>query len=333
MNVKTFQGKTTAEALGRVRSELGPDAVILETKRVTQGIEVLAAAERPGPRVARPLVLPTIEPGSGADRLREDLMGQGFSLVLAERIAAAAYCNLDRPQLDDRRRSLEYARELLALWLPQPPDAESTAGRVLALIGVSGVGKTTTIAKLAAQQLHRASQPVVLASCDLRRLGGAEALEAYARVLGVPFQLVRDKRDLEQGRRLAGRDGTLYLDTPGIPRHDRAAFDRLADLLADLGGDAIELLLGADSEAETMAETVRRFGRLRPAALGATRIDEASRPGTLLTTLARAGLPLCHATCGPDVPDDLTRPSGRELAAWALPLPGEPARLPGTELQ
>ncbi len=331
MNVKSFSGETTADALKRVRAELGPEALILETKRTPRGIEVLAASERSGPTWTRPPSLASLAATSGAERLRDDLLGQGFSTVLAERIAAAAQCNLDEEQLDDRRESLGYARELLALWLPPAPVVPRSGSRVFALVGATGVGKTTTIAKLAAQEVLRGGRRVALASCDARRLGGVEALAAFARVLEVPFQQVRDRRELERARELAGRDGTLYLDTPGIPRHDRAAMDRLNELLAGIRGDEIELLLAADSEGEAMTETVRRFGRLKPGSLGATRVDEALRPGTLLTALTRASLPLRHCGCGPDVPDDLTTPDGRQLAAWALPLPGEASSLPGLD--
>lgn len=331
MNVKIFSGSTTAEALQAVRRELGPEAVVLETRRGATGIEVLAAAERPGPRTARPVITPAESPA--AARLADDLAAQGFSIVFAERIAAAAQCNLDAQQLEDRAQALAYARELIAHWLPiaAPEQATARGARVLALVGPSGVGKTTTIAKLAARERLASGRTVVLASCDTRRLGGMEALAAYARVLDVPFQEVQGARDLQRGRDLAGKHGTLYLDTPGIPRHDRAALDRLSELLGALRGEEIELLLAADAEGETLSETVRRFGRLKLGAIGATRIDEALRPGTLLTALTRAGLPLRHCGCGPDVPDDLTTPTGRQLAAWALPLPGERGQIPGAE--
>jgi flagellar biosynthesis protein FlhF len=122
------------------------------------------------------------------------------------------------------------------------------------------------------------------------------------------------------------------LDTPGVPRGDRPAMDRLADLLAGVRREEIELLLAADRDADSLADSVKRFGRLHPGALGATRIDEAVRPGGLLTALARAGLPLRHLGTGPDVPDDIAVADPRRLAAWAVPLPGElPAPWRGDE--
>ncbi len=325
MLVKTFSGKTGAEALARVREHLGPEACVLEMRRRADGVEVVAAAERPGPRLAAPgsaLATAAGAPPAAAERLRDDLVAWGFSLPFAERIAAAAQSNLDTEQLEDRIAALSYARELVALWVPASP---APAPPVLALVGPPGVGKTTTLAKLAALELYRGERAVTLASADGRRLGGAEQLESYARILGVPFAAVSDRRGLDRVRERAGRHAILLLDTPGVPRGDLPAMDRLADLLAGVRREEIELLLAADRDADSLADSVKRFARLRPGALGATRIDEAVRPGGLVTALARAGLPLRHLGTGPDVPDDIAVADARRLAAWAVPLPGDPA--------
>ena len=324
MLVKTFSGKTGTEALARVREHLGPEACVLEMRRRADGVEVVAAAERPGPRLAAPGPTPAIAAGgppAAAERLRDDLVAWGFSLPFADRIAAAAQCNLDTEQLEDRIAALSYARELVALWVPASP---APTPPVLALVGPPGVGKTTTLAKLAALELCRGERAVTLASADCRRLGGAEQLESYARILGVPFATVSNRRELDRARERAGRDAILMLDTPGVPRGDRPAIDRLADLLAGVRREEIELLLAADRDADSLADSVRRFGRLRPGALGATRLDEAVRPGGLVTALARAGLPLRHLGTGPDVPDDIAVADARRVAAWAVPLPGDP---------
>lgn len=323
MLVKTFHGKSATEALSRVRAELGDEACVLETRRGPRGVEVLAAAERPGTVLNRPVNAPDFSGSPAAERLRDDLMAQGFSQPLAEQVAAAAQANLDPERLDDRVGALSYARELVALWVPTTPAGPTRGAKTLVVVGSPGVGKTTTLAKLAARELYSGERRVVLATADQRRLGGAEQLEAYARILGVPFFLVRDRRDLDLARDKAGSRGALFLDTPGIPRNDRVAMDYLAELLAGLQRDEIELLLAADRDSESLADTVRRFSRLRPGALCATRADETVRPGALITAVARAGLPLRHVGFGPDIPDDLVTAETRMVAAWAVPLPGE----------
>jgi len=108
----------------------------------------------------------------------------GFSLPFADRIAAAAQHNLDTEQLEDRIAALVVcARAGRAVGAGQLRARAAGAGARRP----PGVGKTTTLAKLAALELHRGERAVALASADGRRLGGAEQLESYARILGVPF--------------------------------------------------------------------------------------------------------------------------------------------------
>ncbi len=331
MLVKTYRAKTTTEALATVRAEMGDAACIVETRRVGKGVEVVAAAERPGPRLTAAPALGGLAPAAadGAERLRDELVLLGFSLVFAERIASAAAANLDPDRLEDRAAALAYARDLVALWLPKAPPLPDKGARVIAVVGSPGVGKTTTIAKLAAREIALEGRPVVLGSADDRRLGGAEQIEAYARVLGVPFRMLRERRDLDRARELAGSKGTLLVDTPGVARGDRIGMDNLALLLGGVRREEIELLLAADRDADGLNDTVKRFGALRPGALGATRLDETLRPGGLLTALTRAGLPVRHLCGGPNVPDDLEAADPRRLAAWALPRPGEAVPAPG----
>ncbi len=331
MLVKTFHGRSCTEVFAHVRDSLGADAAILETRRVATGVEVTAAAERPetertaaAPQTTRGAI-PLSAPAGGLDWLAELLATRGFSPFLCERITQAAEANLDENARADRDAVLGYAQTLLALWVQAgPPQRDRRETSVRALIGPSGVGKTSTCAKLAARDVVEGRR-VVLASADDRRLGGAEQLEQYARILGVPFQVVRHRRDIDAARRLAGADGVVYLDTPGIPRGDAAALDELRNLLGAVRADEIELLLAADRDAETLADTVQRFRPLGPNAVSATRTDEAVRRGALVTAVARARLPLRVVGNGPDVPYDIEPADSRRLAAWALAAPEERA--------
>ncbi len=324
MLVKTVRGRTTSEALARVREVLGEGAVVLETRRVPAGVEIVAAAERPG---TGPGGTPSRTPAGrpldpDAARLRDDLLAFGFGPVLAERIARAAEANLDGERLADPRARLAYARRAVGLWLAAArPPAPSAEVRVLAVVGPPGVGKTTTLAKVAAREALAAGRRVVLASCDDQRLGGAEQVEAFARVLGVPFRPVRDRRDLDRARAGLPPGSLLLLDTPGIARRDREGMDRLAGILAGTAPEEIELLLAADRDGASLADTVRRFRRLRPGRLGATRLDETVRPGALVTAAARARLPLLHLGNGPRIPDDLELADPARLAGWSVPPP------------
>lgn len=337
MMVKTFHGRTCSDALNNVRLSLGPDAAILETRQGDMGIEVVAALARPEPA-------PCFQPASSSpesmsashaptgtlvreeDWVEDFLVMRGFSYFLANRVASAVRANLDPEQQDDRERVLDYARTLLELWLKVPASAAQRTGvETCVLVGPSGVGKTTTVAKMAAREMVHADRRVVIASTDDRRLGGAEQMEAFARVLGAPFQSVNSQRELEKARVAAGKDGIVFLDTPGVPRGDRRAMDRLADIVTRVTPDEITLLLAADRDAATLADAVHRFRPLRPGRSSATRTDETVRPGALVSALVRSRLPIVDITNGPDVPDDIEAADSRRLAAWALSSPEERA--------
>ena len=133
---------------------------------------------------------------------------------------------------------------------------------------------------------------------------------------------MRDARDVDALRSGVGERALVLLDTPGVARGDDEAFARLGSLLSGLHSAEIELLLAADRDAHALADTVRRFMPLRPGALGATRLDEALRGGALVSTIARAGLPLRHLGTGPQVPEDLETADASRVARWSLPASG-----------
>ncbi|MDH3283555.1 MAG: hypothetical protein OEQ13_02350 [Acidobacteriota bacterium] len=320
MLVKTFRAPSASEALNLVREALGPNAAVLETRRASGRVEVLAMAERPGAGAPRPAAaVPRSQLVTAAAALCDALTVQGFSSAVAQRIGSAAQANLDERALSEPRTALAYARTLLALLLPPPSFGCLTGASVLALVGAPGVGKTTTVAKLAARECRSRRRRVVIASADDRRLGGAEQARSFARILELPFRLVHAPGDLDAARAEVGDGGLVLLDTPGVSQGDEALVEKLGWQLAGVGRDEIELLLAADTEPDALAQIVGRFRLLSPGALGATRVDEAVRRGGLASAVLGAGLPLVHLSSGPDVPEDLELVDADRFAEWALP--------------
>lgn len=330
MLVKRFNARTCSQALARVREEFGESAAILETRRHDGGVEVVAAAERPGPassnaRATWSGAAPVSAVGEQLAWLVGALEHRGFSLILAERIAAAAQANLDPETHRNEAAVFDYARSLLALWIGSEAGGSGGESSTRILVGPPGVGKTCTTAKLAAREVLAGGRKVVLATMDNRRLGGAEQIESYARVLDVPFRVIRRREDLLSARDEAGEGGRLFIDSPGISRGEDQAMAQLGGLLEGVRRDEIELLLAADHDVESLSESLQRFRGLGVGAVGATRTDEAIRRGCLVTALARGRLPLRHVGNGPEIPDDIETADARRLVAWALPLPEERA--------
>lgn len=320
MLVKTFKAPTATDALALVRESLGPDAVVLETRRSATGVELLAAAERPR-AVARPLDGPAVPADTlhpAADRLRATLESAGFSCALAVRIAAAAEADPGPAAIADPSAALARARELISLIVPTDVLPETDTPSVLAFVGAPGAGKTTTLAKLAARTRLEGTRALVIATADTERLGGAEQAEAWARLLDARYHVIRSAADLDAARADTPEGGLLLVDTPGVAAGDRRGIDRLTDLLGPLEPWEIELTLAADREECALAETVRRFRPVRPGALAATRLDETRRRGALVGLVAKSGLPVRHLASGVAIPDDLACADASRIAAWSL---------------
>ncbi|MHA6205516.1 flagellar biosynthesis protein FlhF [Dyella soli] len=188
---------------------------------------------------------------------------------------------------------------------------------VTALVGPTGVGKTTTIAKLAARAVmrHGASQ-VALVSTDHYRIGAAAQLEHYGRLLGVRVYPAYDAASLRQVLELLRGCHTVLVDTAGVAGGD----PRLAQQLEVLGngGDLRAcLVLAANAQASSLDEAVRAYLPLQPHACILTKLDEAPSLGGALSVLIRHRLALDYTTDGQRVPEDIAAADARVLVCRA----------------
>ena len=300
-----FTASRLDDALAMVRHSLGPDAVVLGSRRVTA------------------------DDGSARFEVRAAAAG-----VLAPRLNSRSM--LER-MLDRNEVPATHVTELAAQ-LEAPPrtfaEAESALrkvlsgalrfggpcmnARVIALAGPTGVGKTTTIAKLAARDALVAGMRVALISTDGYRIGGADQLERYSELMGVPFEVALDAGALRRALdRHQGAD-RIYIDTAGRAPRDHTAIVQLAAMLADARAHAsVHLCFSAMSRGKELDAIVERHSVLAPAALLPTKVDEALFFGGVVTAALRSGLPLSYLTTGQRVPEDLEVASA-ELLAVAL---------------
>lgn len=243
-------------------------------------------------------------------RVVEDLEGLGMTPEMAAALAeeAPAAARVDDPEF------WRVPLALLARRLPVVDDGLLAKGGVFALVGPTGVGKTTTIAKLAARFVvqHGASQ-VALVTTDHYRIGAREQLLTYARMLGVPMHAASAAAELSMVLdSLAGRKLVL-VDTAGMGPRDLRFHEQSRLLDGGRGRLKVLLTLAANTEYGALDAVASACSSLDPAAVVLTKVDEAHRLGGALSVLLRHDLPLAHLCDGQRVPEDLHAAGTRRI--------------------
>lgn len=360
MKIKRFVGMDMRDAMRQVRAALGPDAVILETDKLPEGVEISAAID------FDPVAYDNANTGS--DPYREDA-DQAIDQQSAryhgdlelqqmreevKTIRCLLEAQVSRLIWDEQsRRTPEIAsimRNLSALgitpdvvnrlvrelgpddklensWqtplmqlihrIPVVEDDPVSLGGTLAVVGPTGVGKTTTIAKLAARYaLNRDAQDIALVTMDTYRIGAREQLKTFGQILGTPVYEASDAPSLSGTLRGLEDKDLVLIDTAGMGQRDLRLARELT-CLAEADQDIRVLLaMPANAQTEAMQEIVDAFLTANPSACILTKIDEASSLGGAFSVLIRSGLPLAYVTNGQRVPEDLHFARSRQ--AWLV---------------
>ena len=340
MSVQVFVAANAREGLAQVRRELGDDAVVLSTRPHPQGVELVASAYGdltvPAVSVApdtngssrilnelarlRGLLQNQLagfawSSGRRRDPIRVELMqtlfAAGFGSTMARTLAARL------PRGLDAEAAQRWLRQVLIRNLPvQGREADLLAqGGRYALVGSTGSGKTTTLAKLAARGVdaHGASQ-VALVAADSYRIGAAAQLAAYADLLGVSLHVAEDHPRLAQLLPLLAAKKLVLIDTAGFAPSD----PRTREVQALDGLDVRRVaVIAANQQGAAIEQAMARFGEGAAACI-LTKLDETPQPGAALDSLIRHRLQLAYLSGGQRVPEDLHAPNAAYLIDRAL---------------
>jgi flagellar biosynthesis protein FlhF len=396
MKIKRYTAASMRIALAQVRAEQGPDAVILSSRRMEDGIEVIAAVDydetlifeagrrRESPAAAReaavppaaahgppPAIVNTAAPSRTALKARPAPAPQGGSPPGrdAPAQADAGYIAMQRELRDlrhlmenelasitwkDKRsrdplrvrvleelaaldiapdvalslvklmpRNLPLERlanipaALLAKNLPVIGSGGTLNARVVAVVGPTGAGKTTSIAKLAARwSMKHGSDDLAIVSTDGYRIGAREQLLTYARILGAPMHAANSGKELAQVLKRLSSKKLVLIDTAGIGLRDARSTEQLNALQLGAAGARILLALPAQGEAQALDAITAAFAPLSPFACILTKIDEAASLGAAMSTVMRHKLPIAYLCNGQRVPEDLH--SAQRRCVWLV---------------
>jgi len=205
------------------------------------------------------------------------------------------------------------AQEVIRAGIPRVGNGQ----RVVALVGPTGVGKTTTIAKLAAGCYLREGKKVSLISTDTYRIAGAQQLKSYADLMGLPYCVAPLPADLKRALASARDADVIFIDTVGRSARRQDQLEELAAYVRGYDGCEVHLVLSATTKRADLLQIIEGYRSLSFSSIIATKIDETVAVGPVLEAALAAAAPISYFTTGQEVPDDIEEAHPLRLA-WRL---------------
>ena len=382
MEVKTYRASTLQAALRLVQRELGPDAAVLETKRIWDStfgrmfglsqVEVVASKDVYIPsRFAQSAKSPSLDVGielsdiplespeepspdsshsieqsleQKVASLRESTLGtERFSAEEIRLCTELIEVDVDRKLASDLVRnsirqsgpivgpeqladSRSFVRDQIAAGIQIqgeiriPHRTAEQGGRVVALVGPTGVGKTTTIAKLAANFRLRDKRRVGLITVDTYRIAAVEQLKTYADIIDLPMEVVSSDRELRAAMARLSHLDLILMDTAGRSPQNTAELDELKSILDQAQPHEVHLVLSVTASTQSLIKTADRFSKVGTTSLLLTKLDESLGLGNLIPVWQKVPLPLSYVTNGQNVPDDIRIAQSDWLAEQIVPI-------------
>lgn len=190
--------------------------------------------------------------------------------------------------------------------------------RIVALVGPTGVGKTTTIAKLAANFRLRDNHKVGFITVDTYRIAAVDQLRTYADIIDLPMEVVSTPREMRDAVCRLSHLDLILMDTAGRSPRDELKLQELKTMVAEAGADEVHLVLSATAGAQSLRKMAHCFSEVGTNSLILTKLDEATGLGNLLPLLSGCDLPLSYLTNGQSVPDDILTADRQKLANAVL---------------
>lgn len=331
------------EALAEVRRQLGPNAIVLHTKRIRkhgwlpigqkETVEIIAAVDTKITDEPQPVLT------AAASKISPDeLKSAAVELELKRHVVAGLKCSnpsglslsepaerlvrrgvpevivnivTDNGYESDVTRILQRISRIIRCSGPVALGDEQVR---IAIVGPTGVGKTTTVAKLAAEYSLNQGKRVTIVTTDNQRIGGKEQIASYARIMGIPIEVALDPEAVSAIVSAHANDDLILVDTHGVSQRDSNQVSKLAEFVKATDPTETHLVLSASADGAAQLECFESFACMQPNRLILSKVDECVKPGCVLRLAMETLLPFSYVTCGQDVPEDIHVAKSDELA-------------------
>lgn len=360
MKIKRYLAQTMRQAMAQVREEQGADAVILSSRNLPEGVEVVAAvdpelteqrqaqtaATQPRSTYQAPTdshfssaqTLPTAG-RSEMDRMSQEL--QAVRNLLEQQLSGLAWGQNELAQpnkvnlvkrLMNLGLSWELSQQLVKdvqqeedqAWSFVLQDIESMipkfqrdiieTGGIVALVGPTGVGKTTTIAKIASRFVMRyGANELALITTDCYKIGAQEQLRTFAELIGVPVYVANTEGELYALLDSLSMKRLVLIDTAGMSQRDLQLSQQITSGHKGASKVSNYLVLSAATQLNVMRDIVNSFGKVVLKGCILTKLDEALQLGNVVSVLIESDLPMAYVSVGQRVPEDLQKMTPSEL--------------------
>ncbi len=369
MQLKKFEAPTIQEALRKIKTELGDDAVIFDLHTRSQGVknqrrsnnqwvEVTAAVERgrggtadrpaasspyndftwsepmqgaaphksaPAPPAESPAQTGWVFPDDRApwhatsySPAMKNMLLSGFSREAAGYLLGEASAEQARMNTGDSLQRILLRKIAGHLLAAGPITLPAGQQKRVAFVGPTGVGKTTTLAKIAAQFIQSRGAKIKIITIDTYRIAAAEQLKIYGKIMHVPVAMAATAEDLGRELQQCGDAQLVLIDTAGRNYRDCTQMAALGSWLARYPDIETHVLLCATTTPDVLGATVKCFSKNRMDRIIITKVDESVRPGHLYDMLVASNLPVSYITNGQRVPEDILPASAQALAELFL---------------
>jgi flagellar biosynthesis protein FlhF len=338
MKLKRFVAADTRTAMQQIKAAFGPDAVILSSHHVEGGIEIVAAIDFDETILSTEAAVAVAEPPSQVDKntnntplddMRQEIstlrgmleaqlrgnvgVNEPLHSVMLQKLlylgvshkTGNLWARSVKPDLNEQRAW----QSILSIMTEQLPIKESQRieeGGVFAFVGPTGVGKTTTLAKVAARfSLRFGADKLGLITMDTYRIAAQEQLVLYGKILGVKVCVAQDEVALSRVLRQLSDKKLILIDTAGMNPSDERVITQMNALSSHLQSITKVLVLAATSHYQVLIDAVKRYQASQVDQCVITKLDESMALGGVISAVIESGLPVSYLTNGQRVPEDI----------------------------